>query len=123
MVRIWGFLADYSLLLILGALIALIWANTSPESYHHFVEYPLVDHAWIGHAHADAEGHIHRTLTVHYLINDVFMALFFALAGKEVWEAIALKNGSLRGKKAVTPLIATAGGMFGPISVYLGLAL
>ncbi|MEM8755068.1 MAG: Na+/H+ antiporter NhaA, partial [Pseudomonadota bacterium] len=123
MVRIWGFLADYSLLLILGALIALIWANTSPESYHHFVEYPLVDHAWIGHAHADAEGHVHRTLTVHYLINDVFMALFFALAGKEVWEAIALKNGSLRGKKAVTPLIATAGGMFGPISVYLGLAL
>ena len=33
-----------------------------------------------------------------------------------------LKNGALRGKKAATPLIATAGGMMGPIAVYLGLA-
>ncbi|MEM9268782.1 MAG: Na+/H+ antiporter NhaA, partial [Pseudomonadota bacterium] len=31
-------------------------------------------------------------------------------------------NGSLRGKKAMTPLVATAGGMFGPIAVYLGIA-
>jgi len=50
------------------------------------------------------------------------MALFFAIAAKEVWEAVILKNGSLRGKKAATPLFATAGGMFGPIAVYLGLA-
>ena len=50
------------------------------------------------------------------------MAFFFAIAAKEVWEAIILKDGSLRGKKAATPLVATAGGMFGPIAVYLGLA-
>jgi NhaA family Na+:H+ antiporter len=50
------------------------------------------------------------------------MAFFFAIAGKEVWEAVILKNGSLRGKKAATPLFATLGGMIGPISVYLGLA-
>jgi len=50
------------------------------------------------------------------------MALFFAIAAKEVWEAVVLKNGSLRGRKAATPLFATAGGMFGPIAVYLGLA-
>ena len=47
------------------------------------------------------------------------MALFFAIAGKEVWEAIILKNGSLRGRKALTPLIATAGGLIGPIGIYL----
>ncbi len=123
MYRVWGFLSEYSLLLILGAVIALIWANLSPETYHHFVEYPLVDHAWVGHAHVDAEGHVHRTLTVHYLINDVLMALFFAIAGKEVWEAVALKEGSLRGKKALTPLIATSGGMIGPIAVYIALAM
>ena len=36
------------------------------------------------------------------------MAFFFAIAAKEVWEGIVLKDGELRGKKAVTPLIATA---------------
>ena len=50
------------------------------------------------------------------------MAFFFAIAAKEVWEAVILKNGSLRGRKAATPLFATVGGMAGPISVYLGLA-
>ncbi len=93
---------------------ALIWANIDYYSYHHIVDIVLFDHSPIGHLH---DGH--RTLTLHYLINDVLMALFFGIAGKEVWEAVALKNGSLRGKKALTPLIATAGGMIGPVSVYL----
>lgn len=122
MYRVWDFLAEYSLLLIIGAAIALCWANIDPHSYHAFIDYPLAENAWIGHAHLGADGHVHRTLTLHYLINDVLMALFFAIAGKEVWEAVALRNGSLRGRKAMTPLIATAGGMFGPIAVYLGLA-
>lgn len=117
MYRVWNFLTEYSLLLILGALIALVWANIDANSYHHFVEFVIWDHAPIGHYH-----HGHRTLTLHYLVNDVLMALFFAIAAKEVWEAVVLKNGSLRGKKAATPLFATAGGMFGPIAVYLGLA-
>jgi NhaA family Na+:H+ antiporter len=122
MYRVWNFISEYSLLLISGALVALVWANIDFDSYHHLVETVLWDHAPIGHAHDDGHGHIHRTLTLHYLINDVLMALFFAIAGKEVWEAVALKDGSLRGKKALTPLIATSGGMFGPIAVYLGLA-
>ncbi len=123
MYKLWSFVSEYSLLLIAGALVALGWANLSPDSYHHFVEFPLIDDFFIGHLHVDAEGHAHRTLTFHYLINDVLMALFFAIAGKEVWEAVALENGSLRGKKAMTPLVATAGGMLGPIAVYLGLAM
>ncbi len=123
MYRVWGFLAEYSLLLIFGAIIALIWANLSPDSYHHAIEFVIWENAPIGHAHVDDQGHIHRTLTFHYLVNDILMALFFAVAGKEVWEAVALKNGSLRGKRALTPLVATAGGMFGPITVYLVLAL
>ena len=118
MYRVWNFLTNYSLLLIIGALTALVWANVNAESYHHFVEFVIWDHAPIGHPH---DGH--RTLTLHYLINDVLMALFFAIAAKEVWEAIILKNGSLRGKKAATPLFATLGGMVGPIAVYLGMAL
>jgi Na+:H+ antiporter, NhaA family len=123
MYRIWSFVTTYSLLLIGGAILALIWANTNAASYHAFVDYVLIDHFFIGHAHHGPDGAVeYRTLTLHYLINDVLMAFFFAIAAKEVWEAVILKNGSLRGKKAATPLIATLGGMLGPIAVYLGLA-
>ncbi|WP_417248389.1 Na+/H+ antiporter NhaA [Celeribacter sp.] len=118
MYRVWGFITNYSLLLILGAVIALIWANVDSHSYHTFVEFPIAEHFFIGEMH---EGH--RMLTLHYLVNDLLMALFFAIAAKEVWEAVILKQGSLRGKKAATPLVATAGGMLGPIAVYLVLAM
>ncbi len=122
MYKVWNFLTEYSLFLVIGAIVALIWANVDYQSYHAFVEFKLIDDFIIGHAHIDAEGHVHRTLTLHYLINDVLMAFFFAIAGKEVWEAVILEDGSLRGKKAATPLIATIGGMIGPISIYLGMA-
>ncbi|MBV7409185.1 Na+/H+ antiporter NhaA [Maritimibacter sp. DP1N21-5] len=135
MYKVWNFITTYSILLITGAIVALIWANIDPSSYHHFVEYPLWFNGWVGqdfahwaeaygsHANDFDIGDVDRVLTVHYLINDLLMALFFAIAGKEVWEAVILENGSLRGKKAATPLIATAGGMIGPIAVYLGLAM
>ena len=123
MYRVWNFLTNYSLLLIIGALIALVWANVDYASYHSFVEFKIWDYAPIGYYHpADGTQEAYRTLTLHYLVNDLLMALFFAIAAKEVWEAVILKNGSLRGKKAATPLFATLGGMVGPISVYLGLA-
>ncbi|QHQ35506.1 Na+/H+ antiporter NhaA [Algicella marina] len=134
MYRVWGFLADYSLLLVIGALIALVWANVDPYGYHHFVETPLWANDLVGAPYdywaksygSGAKEIIapgpERVLSLHYLINDVLMAFFFAIAGKEVWEAVALKSGSLRGRKALTPLVATSGGMFGPIAVYLGLA-
>lgn len=121
MYRVWNFVTAYSLLLIGGAVTALIWVNLHPNSYHDFVEYVLIDDFFIGHAH-EVGGHVSRTLTVHYLVNDLLMAFFFAIAAKEVWEAIILRNGSLRGRKAATPLFATLGGMLGPIAVYLGLA-
>lgn len=123
MYRVWNFVTNYSLLLLLGAGIALVWANIDAESYHSFVDWELIHDSWVGHAHYNALGEVeYRSLTLHYLVNDVLMAFFFAIAAKEVWEAIILKNGSLRGKKAATPLVATLGGMVGPISVYLGIA-
>ncbi len=124
MYRVWNFLNEYSLLLIAGALIALVWANLDHHSYELFVEYPIWDHnQFIGHAHYENGELTYRTLTLHYLINDVLMALFFAMAGKEVWEAVILRDGSLRGKKALAPLVATAGGMVGPVAVYLVIAM
>ncbi len=134
MYRVWNFITNYSLLLILGASIALVWANTDPHSYHLVVEYPIWLNDWVGvdadywlnsygkyYQITDTQG-AEKVLSFHYLVNDILMAFFFAIAAKEVWEAVILKNGSLRGKKAATPLFATAGGMFGPIAVYLGLA-
>ena len=118
-----NFIFDYSILLIAGAAIALVWANLSPHSYHAFIEFTIFSDGLIGEFHTEADGKSHRVLTVHYFVNDVLMAFFFAVAAKEVWEAIILKDGSLRGRKALTPLIATAGGMVGPIAVYLGIAL
>lgn len=134
MYRVWDFVTNYSLLLITGALLALVWANVAPHSYHHLVEYPIWFNDLVGtdatkwlskygqDFHITEIGDVTRVLTAHYLVNDILMAFFFAIAAKEVWEAIILKNGSLRGKKAATPLFATAGGMVGPIAVYLGLA-
>lgn len=122
MYRVWSYVTNYSLLLIAGAALALLWANTAPDSYHAFVDYPLIQNFLIGQAEYEG-GTLTRTLTVHFLINDVLMALFFAIAAKEVWEAVILNEGSLRGRRALTPLIATAGGMLGPVLVYLGLAV
>ncbi len=134
MYRVWDFITNYSILLISGALIALVWANIDAHSYHYMVEYPIWFNDIIG---TDAGywlksygkeygvtelGDVTKVLSAHYLVNDVLMAFFFAIAAKEVWEAVILKNGSLRGRKAATPLFATAGGMFGPIAVYLGMA-
>ncbi|CUH39669.1 Sodium/proton antiporter NhaA [Jannaschia seosinensis] len=134
MYRVWNFLGHYSLLLILGAIIALVWANVDVRSYHLMIEWPLWFNDLIGEdlsrwnlaLGADAErfGHAEtaKVLTVYYLVNNILMAFFFAIAGKEVWEAVILEKGSLRGKKAMTPLLATIGGMVGPVVVYLGIA-
>lgn len=115
---VWKRIEEYSILLLLGAVIALVWGNLDPHGYHAFVEAPLWSGGPIGQLHATPEGP-ERVMTLHYFINDVLMALFFALAGKEVWEAAALKRGALRGSKALSPLVATAGGMLGPVTVYL----
>ncbi len=101
--------------LIIGAVIALIWANSNPDSYHHFVHMELFSNPYIGHLH---DGH--RIVTLHYLVNDILMALFFAIAGKEIREAM-LPGGDLNPpKKAIVPLVATVGGMAGPALVFLG---
>lgn len=119
MYRVWRFMAEYSLLLVTGALIGLVWANLEPHAYHAFIDAVLLHGGPVGMLEVAPDGTTQRVLTFHYLINDVLMALFFAIAGKEVWEAVALNNGSLRGRKALAPLIATAGGMIGPVAVYL----
>ncbi len=67
-------------------------------------------------AHAEGGGH---GLTIHFIINDILMALFFAIAAKEVWESL-LPGGALSNpRKAATPLLATLGGIVGPALIYV----
>jgi NhaA family Na+:H+ antiporter len=93
------FVLDHSLLLVGGSVLALIWANADLESYER-VTHPL-----------------------HFWINDVGMAFFFALAAKEVFEA-TLPGGALASpSRAVLPLSAALGGMVAPALIYAGAVL
>lgn len=122
-----SFLFENSIFLILGSVIALVWANLDAtwgnHSYAHFVHFDLLSLFSSGAAHDASHEAAGHGLSIHFLVNDVMMALFFAIAAKEVWEAI-LPGGPLSNlRKAATPLIGTAGGVIGPSLVYLAGAL
>ena len=88
---------DNSGLLISGALIALVWANVDREGYEHL-------------AHA-----------IHFVVNDIGMAFFFALAAKEVVEATAPGGALHSPRRSALPLLAAVGGMMGPAAIFLWL--
>ena len=107
-------LQEFSIPLIVGVVVAMILANTNFELYQAIVNTPLTD-MWgllMGHAH-DATAHHDgwkHYITIHFLANDILMALFFGIAAKEITEA-CLPNGALNPpSKAVNPLMATIGG-------------
>jgi len=95
---------ELSLPLLAGVVAALAWANTAPAAYAHFLHWSPFGHG--------------SHLNVHFLVNDVFMVLFFGLAAKEITESV-LPGGALNPpSKAVNPLLATLGGVLGPVGVY-----
>src|SRR5690554_296133 len=105
--RTFSRLREYSAFLLIGTALALIWANIGLESYEAFVDTPLLDFKPFGH-----------TFSFHYIVNDIFMVLFFGMAAKEVSESV-LPGGALSSvKKAALPVVATAGGVLGPIFVF-----
>ncbi len=117
-------LQEYSIPLIAGVCMAVLWANFSPHSYHAAVHAPFHQFgSWLhsgGELHAAHAGWEHY-FTLHFLINDVFMVVFFGIAAKEITEA-CLPSGALNPvSKAINPLFATAGGVLGPIAMFLGL--
>lgn len=74
-----------------------------------------------GHGDSESEGghHGQHGLSLHFLVNDILMAFFFAIAGKEVWESV-LPGGPLSNpRRAMTPLLATLGGIVGPAGLYI----
>ena len=57
-------------------------------------------------------------ITLHFLINDIFMVFFFGIAAKEIVEAI-LPGGPLNPpSQAINPLLATIGGVVGPVGIF-----
>jgi len=87
-------LLDSLFILPVGCAVALLWANTLPESYFIF---------------ADA---------LAFPVNDIGIALFFGLVTKEVVEA-TLPGGVLHTwRRAALPVAAACGGVAGSIGVY-----
>src|SRR5688572_33500990 len=84
--------------MVTGALIALIWANLSPEGYERFT-HPL-----------------------HFAVNDVALAFFFGLAMKEIIGAPAPGGPLYSLRRAALPVIAALGGIAGPALLYSGRA-
>ena len=113
-------LQEFSAFLLAGTAIALIWANLDTDGYHHLIDTPIFER---GHWLADLLTHGKQQLNLHFIVNDIFMVLFFGLAGKEVAESF-LPGGSLSSmRKAAMPVIATLGGVVGPVLLFVLIAL
>lgn len=139
-------LQQWSIPLIAGVFVALLVANVAPKAYQTVVDVPFTQwDARFGDGHtatgqpaaasgapgsaeaAHDDGHHgawwEHYITLHFLINDIFMVFFFGIATKEIVEA-CLPGGSLNPiKNAINPLLGTIGGVLGPIGVFLGLNL
>lgn len=104
MARKLNLLREFSIPLLAGVLTALVWANVAPESYHRF-----------------NHDHFLGPLSFHFVTNDIFMVFFFAIAAAEITQS-CLPGGDLNPiRKAVNLLLATVGGVAGPVAVYLSL--
>lgn len=97
-------LREFSIPLLAGVAIGLVWANLDPKGYVHVL-------------HASPFGD-DSSWNFHFVANDLFMVFFFGIAAKEITEA-CLPGGALYPlRRAVSPLCATLGGVLGPACVY-----
>ncbi len=95
-------LREFSIPLIVGVIVALFWANLSPESYHNFLHHDILG-----------------GFTFHFFVNDIFMVFFFAIATVEITQSL-LPGGDLNPlKRAINPIMATFGGVVGPAVVFI----
>jgi Na+:H+ antiporter, NhaA family len=94
--RTWRFVADHYLVLPIGGVVALIWANTRPEGY-----FRLAD-------------------SLAFVVNDVGMALVLAYLAQEVVEA-AMPGGTLYPfHRTLVPIVGGVGSTIGASLTYLG---
>ncbi|MBS6275626.1 MAG: Na+/H+ antiporter NhaA [Actinomycetaceae bacterium] len=98
------------LVLIIGAVIALIWANFPAAGGR--AAYATFASTTFGPAA------LHLNLSLSAWASDGLLAIFFFVVGLELKEEFTI--GSLRDiRKALVPMLAAVCGMLGPIGVYL----
>ena len=113
LVRVVNLLQEYSLPLILGVILGLVAANVNQHWYEVVVDFHPLGHGVYVFGHA---------LTLHFIINGMFMCLFFGIAAKEITES-TLPGGVLNPlRRAINPLVGTLGGVFGPVGLYFLMA-
>ncbi len=113
MYRVSPFVTRFARALLGGAVVATLWVNLAPASYYDSIEWRLLDvslPAWASP--------LPLSLTPFTLVAEGLMALFFFFLGKELWEALILERGALKGRQAVLPLGLTIGGLVGAAAVW-----
>lgn len=97
--------------LILAAIAALLWANSpAADSYHGLWDAPLAIHL----------GPVTIEQSLHFLINDGLMTVFFLVVGMEIRRE--MHHGALQDwRVAALPLAAALGGVALPAAIYLAL--
>ncbi|NNH05204.1 Na+/H+ antiporter NhaA [Microbacterium ulmi] len=100
-----------ALLLLLATAAAVVWANISTGSYHDLWE----THLTVG------VGDLRLDFTLHALVNDALMAIFFFTVGLEVRREFAI--GELTSwSRAVVPVIAAIAGLVVPAVLFVLIA-
>jgi Na+:H+ antiporter, NhaA family len=97
------------IVLLVAAASALIWANSpAADSYHHFWSAPF----------SIGVGDRSFTRSLHFLINDALMTVFFLVVGMEIRREI--HEGALASVRLATlPLAAAVGGVLVPAMFYI----
>jgi NhaA family Na+:H+ antiporter len=89
------FISDRFLLLPIGVILALVWANTAGESYFRF-------------SHAAS-----------FLVNEVLRTMFLGLIAQELFEALMPGGVLSTWRRWTLPVVAAIGGSLGAAGVYL----
>ena len=98
-------------LLLLATLVAIVWANSPwAESYHHALHLKI----------NVSVGSLSLTKSLHHLINDGLMGIFFFLVGLEIKRELIAGELSSR-RKAALPALAAIGGMVIPALLYVAI--
>lgn len=108
MYRVSSFVPRFAKALLGGAALATVWVNLAPASYYDSIEWRLLDldlPSWLAR--------LPISLTPITLVSDLLMALFLFVTAKELWEALALEQGALKGRQAILPAGMAVGGMIG----------
>ncbi|MDE2599324.1 MAG: Na+/H+ antiporter NhaA [Rhodocyclaceae bacterium] len=97
------------IVLLVATLIALIWANSSNADTYHALWHTEV---------ALTVGSLHIGESLHFLINDGLMTIFFLVVGMEIRREI--HEGALASLRlAALPIVAALGGVVVPAVVYV----